>query len=413
MKENMIVANLLNNPKQVQFLNVSGEWFEARSLGLIVDAIVELNGEVQTSAEITEQIKEKTGERITIEELESLKAINGQEKYSFSATIPFLHKEFLRKKLNLYMAKYQVEGRKKYLKVVSELTEEMDAINTNFDDGLLATSLEDFKAELYKTESTSIQTYPNIGKMIGGGFRPGQLITIGARSGVGKTLVSINFMMDAQERNKGIRTDFFSLEMSKFEIVDRILSKKAGINSLKLVDYTNLTKEDKAKVLQEYKDLANNYDIGLFGEQFQTLGVIKRKIKERAIAGKYMAFIDYAGLINVEGVNNGGDSSGRIKMNIITRELKLLASELKIPIFLLAQLNRGLEYRQDKTPGLQDLKESGSLEQDSSMVFFISKDEEDKNLAYLDIAKNRVGMKGRLEFYMNPSFMEFRQFDEQ
>lgn len=413
MKENMIVANLLNNPKQVQFLNVSGEWFEARSLGLIVDAIVELNGEVQTSAEITEQIKEKTGERITIEELESLKAVNGQEKYSFSATIPFLHKEYLRKKLNLYMAKYQVEGRKKYLKVVSELTEEMDAINTNFDDGLLATSLEDFEAELYKTESTSIKTFPNIGKMIGGGFRPGQLITIGARSGVGKTLVSINFMMDAQERNKGIRTDFFSLEMSKFEIVDRILSKKAGINSLKLVDYTNLTKEDKAKVLQGYKDLVNNYDIGLFGEQFQTLGVIKRKIKERAIAGKYMTFIDYAGLINVEGVNNGGDSSGRIKMNIITRELKLLASELKIPIFLLAQLNRGLEYRQDKTPGLQDLKESGSLEQDSSMVFFISKDEEDKNLAYLDIAKNRVGMKGRLEFYMNPSFMEFRQFDEQ
>lgn len=413
MNENMIVANLLNDPRQVQFLKVSGDWFEAESMSLIVEAIIDLNGEVRTSADIADQIKEKIGKKISIEELESLKAVEGYEKYSFSAMVPHLQKRYLQKELNRYMAKYQVEGRKKYLKIIAELTEEMEGINTNLDDGLLSTSMDDFEAELYKTESTSIKTFPNIGKMIGGGFRPGQLITIGARSGVGKTLVSINFMMDAQERNKGIRTDFFSLEMSKFEIVDRILSKKAGINSLKLVDYTNLTKEDKAKVLQGYKDLVNNYDIGLFGEQFQTLGVIKRKIKERAIAGKYMAFIDYAGLINVEGVNNGGDSSGRIKMNIITRELKLLASELKIPIFLLAQLNRGLEYRQDKTPGLQDLKESGSLEQDSSMVFFISKDEEDKNLAYLDIAKNRVGMKGRLEFYMNPSFMEFRQFDEQ
>ena len=98
-------------------------------------------------------------------------------------------------------------------------------------------------------------------------------------------------------------------------------------------------------------------------------------------------------------------------MNIITRELKLLATELDCPIFLLAQLNRGLEYRQDKTPTLADLKESGSLEQDSSMVFFISKDNDDKNHAYLDIAKNRIGMTDRLDFYMNPAYMEFREYD--
>src|SRR5699024_7415647 len=154
----------------------------------------------------------------------------------------------------------------------------------------------------------------------------------------------------------------------------------------------------------------NDYDMALFGEQYSTLGMIKSKIKERSVAGKYIAFIDYVGLVNVEGVKTGGENGKRISIEIITRELKLLASELKIPIVILAQLNLGLEYRQDKTPGLQDLKDSGSLEQDSNIVMFVSKDNEEENLAYLDIAKNRSGRCGRLEFYMNPAFMEFTPY---
>ena len=408
MNEQMIVANLLNDTTQVQFLKVDWQWFESNVMAEIVKAVVDLNGEINSSADLSEQIKENGKMEIGIAELEDLKATDDFEKYSFSTMVPHLQKRYLQKELNTYMAKYQIEGRKKYLKIISELTEEMESISRTLDDGLLASSLDDFEKEVFKEKSNSIKTFPLVNKRIGGGFRPGQLITIGARSGVGKTLVSINFMMDALERNKGIRCDFFSLEMSKFEIVDRIISRQESINSLKLVDYANLDQEEKRKVFTGYKKLIDNYDIGLFDEKYQTLGAIKRKLKERAVAGRYMAFIDYAGLINVEGVNNGGEGSGRVKMNIITRELKLLASELKIPIFLLAQLKRGLEYRQDKTPGLQDLKESGSLEQDSSMVFFISKDEEEERLAYLDIAKNRVGMKGRLDFYMNPSFMEFK-----
>lgn len=412
MNEQMIVANLLNDTKQVQFLKVDYHWFESNVMAEIVKAVVGLNGEIRTTVDLVEQIKESGAIEIGLDQLETLKSLEDNEKYSFVAMVPHLKKRYLQKELNENMAKYQLEGRKKYLKIIAELTEEMDSIAETLDDGLLESSLDEFEKELFKKESNSIQSFPIVNKMIGGGFRPGQLITIGARSGVGKTLVSINLMMDMIERNSDIRADFFSLEMSKFEIVDRIISKRENINSLKLVDYANLRQEEKVRVFNGYKKLMEECDIGLFGEQYQTLGVIKRKIKERAVAGRYVAFIDYAGLINVEGVNNGGESSGRIKMNIITRELKLLASELRIPIFLLAQLNRGLEYRQDKTPGLQDLKESGSLEQDSSMVFFISKDDEDDNLAYLDIAKNRVGLKGRIDCYMNPSFMEFKPIDE-
>jgi replicative DNA helicase len=220
-------------------------------------------------------------------------------------------------------------------------------------------------------------------------------------------------MVQALQLNDGLRADYFSLEMNKFEIVNRIISRAESINSLKLVDYTNLRVDEKQKVIAGYRKLASQYDMALFGEELSTLGAIKRKIKQRAVNGRYICFIDYIGLINVEGVRNGGDSAGRIKMNIITRELKLLASELKIPIVMIAQLNRGLEYRQDKTPTLADLKESGSIEQDSTIVLFISRDTDDPNKAILHVGKNRVGIVGSLPFYINPSFMEFREYDQQ
>jgi len=409
MNEQMIVSNLLNDPRQVQFLEVKSEWFTSDAMKIIVQAVVDLNGEIKNMTDVSEQTIEN-GNRVGLEELETLKSAHGSEKFSFSAMVPYLHKNFVQKQLNTYMAKYQLDGRKKYLNIISELTDEIQNISTRTDDGLLSSSIDEFEKELFSEKSTSLRTYENINKMIGGGYRPGQLITVGARSGVGKTLVSLNFMMDILERNKNVRADFFSLEMSKFEIVNRIISKKDNINSLKLVDYTNLNSKEKSRVFNSYKDLMNNYDIGLFGEEYSTLGMIKRKIKERAIAGKYIVFIDYVGLVAVEGVKAGGDSAERIAINLITRELKLLAAELKIPIFILAQLNRGLEYRQDKTPGLQDLKASGSLEQDSNIVMFVSKDNEEENLAYLDIAKNRSGRCGRLEFYMNPAFMEFTPY---
>jgi len=414
MDEFRIVSNLLKDPKQIQFLDVSPEWFTQEQMGIVVKGVKELNGEYKSTLDLAEKLKE-LGNQTSFDELEMLKELPDTDKYSFADMVPYLHREHVQKMLNTYMAKFQTEGTKANLKMVADLTEEFESIQEVDDSGLLETSLLAFKKELFSDEKTSIETFSDISRMIGGGFRPGQLITIGARSGVGKTLVSLNFLADFLERNENFRGDFFSLEMTKFEIVDRLISRKAHINSLKLVDYTNLNPEEKEKVLDCYQELSQKYDMGIFGEQFQTLGIIKRKIRQRRAEtnGKYAVFIDYAGLINVEGVSNGGDSAGRIKMNIITRELKLLATELRCTIFLLAQLNRGLEYRQDKTPGLQDLKESGSLEQDSSMVFFISKDNEEENLAFLDVAKNRVGMKGRIKFYMNPTFMEFKPYTEE
>lgn len=409
MNEQMMVANLLNDPRQVQFLEVKSEWFVSDVMKKIVQGVIDLKGDCQNMADLVEQLTEN-GSPIALEELESLKNVRGQEKYSFSAMVPYLHKEYVQKQLNMYMAKYQTEGRKKYLDVISSFTEEIKNINTSKDDGLLSSSIGEFEEKLYSEKSRSLKTFEDVDMMTGGGFRPGQLITIGARSGVGKTLVSLNLMMDILDRNKNIRADFFSLEMNKFELVDRILSRKKGINSLKLGDYTNLSSDEKATVMQGYKELMQEYDMALFGEEYDTLGAIKRKIKERAIPERYIAFLDYVGLVHVEGVNAAGDGGERIAINLITRELKLLASELEIPIVILAQLNRGLEYRQDKTPGLQDLKSSGSLEQDSSIVMFLSKDSEEENLMYLDIAKNRSGRRGRLKYNINYSFMDLGEY---
>lgn len=412
MNEMAMLANLLNNPEQAEFLDIRKEWFTNRSLGEIACAVKRV-GRFEHVVEVYEDLLENKVSGISLEDLEMIANDPQKDSASFDLMSRLLHKEWLDKQIKKAMAEFQVDARNKHLAKVKALIQERDEIQSEDCSGNLAEQADDFKELLYSEQKTTIETFPSLAKRIGGGFRGGQLVTIGARSGVGKTLVSLSFLNDFVNRDRGVRADFFSLEMTTFEIMNRIISNRASINSLLLVDYTNLSPENKDKAMQTYQDFATNYDVGIYDQRLQTLGAIKRKIKQRRqeTNGKYVAFIDYAGLINVEGVSNGGDSSGRIKMNIITRELKLLATELDCPIFLLAQLNRGLEYRQDKTPTLADLKESGSLEQDSSMVFFISKDNDDKNHAYLDIAKNRIGMTDRLDFYMNPAYMEFREYD--
>src|SRR5699024_8929841 len=124
--------------------------------------------------------------------------------YSFSENLPFIKKRYYEKEILDRMKKYQEEGRRLYLNEIESLTEELEALRNFEDDGLLESSLDDFKEELYSTEKISIDSFKIINAWTGGGFRPGQLVTIGARSGVGKTLVAINFMMDFMKRNKGM-----------------------------------------------------------------------------------------------------------------------------------------------------------------------------------------------------------------
>ena len=147
------------------------------------------------------------------------------------------------------------------------------------------------------------------------------------------------------------------------------------------------------------------HDLRVYGAEYEQLNDIKQVIRKRAKskAGKYVAFIDYAGLVGV----TDSRKTERQVMNEVTRTLKLLTNELDITIILFAQLNRGMEQRAEKKPTLADLKESGSLEQDANVVLLLSRNEQNEKIVDCQIAKNREGMTGCIPFKFIPQFMDF------
>lgn len=234
------------------------------------------------------------------------------------------------------------------------------------------------------------------------------LFTIGARPSTGKTAFSVNLAYQAIEKDKEVEVDFFTLEMNKQEMLNRFISRMTGISSSTL--RSNADKLDdilKALVKQSTSRLLASklrvYDgLETLGEIVQTI----RKNASRAKQGKYMAIVDYIGLVKVPNVKDR-----YIEVGEVTRELKRLTNEFNIPIVALSQLSRDIEKRNDKKPILSDLRESGSVEQDSNVVAFLHRPESVDNdrVVQLAIRKNREGELADINFTFIGEEMTFKE----
>ena len=243
------------------------------------------------------------------------------------------------------------------------------------------------------------------------GFQPGDLVIIAARPSMGKTSFVMNAVQNAAIHYK-IPSLVFSLEMSKESLVERLLCSQAKVDSSKLrggflntQDWVNIT-----KAASEFADSP----IFIDDSGSPTLLEIRAKCRRwRADTNIFktpdqlgMVVVDYLQL--VQGRPTKEDNRQR-EISEISRGLKALAKELKVPVLALSQLNRGLEGRADKRPMLSDLRESGAIEQDADVIAFIYRDEvyskdqcaeEDKGVAEIIIGKQRNGPTGfvRLAF---------------
>lgn len=228
-----------------------------------------------------------------------------------------------------------------------------------------------------------------------GGFTPGQFIIIAGRPAMGKTTIAVDIARAASLINNKT-TLFFSLEMSKQELVLKILSAQANIlhDSIKKGKVT----PDEWERLREMKEQFENSDLLIDDTPNLSMSSLRAKaIKQKARPeGLDMIIIDYLGLMEV-----GGKSGENRQQQIqdLSRGLKLLGKELGVPVITLAQLNRDSEKRADKTPLPSDLRESGSLEQDADIVLIIHRAEVyDKNdrpgQADLIVGKIRGGETG-------------------
>lgn len=228
-----------------------------------------------------------------------------------------------------------------------------------------------------------------------GGFRPGAMYVIGARPGVGKTVVGLQ---TAYHLSKKGPVSFHSLEMSKSELLNRMYSMTSGV-FLGNIEKNKLNDYDWKQLRAAKEELAGS-NLAIVDRGTQTINDIRSHARTLEQNGGLKAIvIDYLGLIH--------DSvPGRKRYESISEfsvNLKALARDMEVPVIALAQLNRQSEQRVDKAPALSDLRDSGAIEQDADVVILLRREKNlndqtwEQSKMIMDVAKNRHGMTGELE----------------
>jgi len=201
------------------------------------------------------------------------------------------------------------------------------------------------------------------------GLHPGQMVIVAARPAVGKSTLALDFARSAAIKHK-LTTAFFSLEMSQTEIVMRLLSAEAQV-ALNHIRNGKMTEDDWARVVQKTVQVS---EAPLFIDDSPNLTMMEIRAKARRLKQRHdlkFVIIDYMQLMT-----SGKKVENRqVEVSEFSRQIKLLAKELQIPVLALSQLNRGSEQRTDKKPLLSDLRESGSVEQDADMVILLHRDD--------------------------------------
>jgi replicative DNA helicase len=248
-----------------------------------------------------------------------------------------------------------------------------------------------------------------------GGFKPGQLIVIAARPSMGKTALAMNFA-----RNSAIRHNnsiaVFSLEMSKEEVLGRLIGSEARIDITRLI--SGKIEENEWGKLTDAASRLSETMIFIDDSSALTPGEIRSKCRRiKAQYGKLdMVIVDYMQLMR-PGISSKSQNREQ-EIADISRTLKAIAKELAVPVIALSQLNREVDKRTDKRPFLSDLRESGAIEQDADMIMFIYRDEvyhrdtQWKGMAEIIVAKNRSGPQKTINLTWLSRYTSFENYVE-
>lgn len=250
-----------------------------------------------------------------------------------------------------------------------------------------------------------------------GGLQKSDLIILAGRPGMGKTSFGLSMAQNAAKRY-GARVAVFSLEMSNEQLVQRLLSMEAGIDSHRL--RLGALEEEEWPILLEAANMLAGTNI--FIDDTPAASVTDVRTKARRLYAEHgldMIVIDYMQLMSGQGGGNGRNENRQQEISYISRSLKSLARELNVPVIALSQLSRAVEARSDKRPMLSDLRESGSIEQDADVVLFIYRedyyieDTDRQNVADVLVAKHRHGSTGTVSLFFRKELTQFRDLEIQ
>ena len=243
------------------------------------------------------------------------------------------------------------------------------------------------------------------------GLSKSDLILLAARPGMGKTSFALNVALNVAKAS-GKAVAVFSLEMSKEQLVTRVLSNEALVENGRLIS-GNLRESDWVKIAEAASTLSRT-DIKIDDNPLLTVADMNAKC--RRIENLGLVVIDYLQLMTAAAPGKSGENRVTV-VSEISRALKIMAKELNVPVICLSQLSRANESRTDKRPMLSDLRESGAIEQDADSVMFIYRDDyynensEEKNIAECIVAKNRHGETGTVKLQWLPQFTTFSNLE--
>lgn len=261
-----------------------------------------------------------------------------------------------------------------------------------------------------------------------GGFQNSDLVILGARPGMGKTAFSLSLCLNAALKSK-TGTAIFSLEMSRDQLSDRMLSAVSGVELYK-IRHGKFDDDSRHGKVSDFsrigEGIAKLAEAPIWIDDSGSLNIMELRTKCRRLKSRYgigLIVIDYLQLMSGRG--SFTSQSNRVQeVSEISRSLKSLARELNIPILALSQLSRGLEGRDEKRPMLSDLRESGSIEQDADVVLFIYRDDvynkKDRNApssghnesnAEIIVAKHRNGATGEAHLFFRKENTSFENKD--
>lgn len=371
----------------------------------IIKAINELKAEKKEISIISLQSRISANNKQVIEYLTSL------SEYVYATTADYIYNqvielskkrklmELLQKSITELMEAENIDifmqDKIKQINKIAEINEK----EQTFVEQVVETSTEIEKNTLQKPDYTLYTGITDLDKMICGLHRQ-ELTIIGARPGVGKTTLALQIAEHIAER--GTETAIISLEMSDTQVIQKLISRRARINSYKMRMGTLETKELEQVGIVSAEIAELPIHLITKARTIQHIENIARKLKNKNNLG--LMVIDYIQLIK----NKGKFNSREQEVADITRTLKLLSLELNIPIVGLCQLNRNAARQE---PTLADLRESGAIEQDADNILFLYQEAESTETIVditLKLAKQRAGETGKIDLKFNKANSEFK-----
>ncbi|UQB01179.1 replicative DNA helicase [Pediococcus pentosaceus] len=402
--EKEVIGILLNHPDKLEAIPLESDWFGYPEYRMLFEAMRK-----SASHDLFDVYGKYNQLSKTPLDFSSVKSMRDEFTLvsQLNNDIQLIRKSAYNRQLNSAIAAYQANPFSENEQALREILAKNETVES-VDNGRLDEAVEELKDSLTHPKPRGISTFKKLDSVLGGGMYGSMLFTIGARPSTGKTAFSVNLAYEAMMNDGDVEVDFFTLEMNKQEMLNRFISRITGVSSSMLrskadeLDNVVKTLIDETAVsllaskLRVYDGLEN------LGEIIQTI----RKNASKAQSGKYIAIVDYIGLVKVPNVKDR-----YIEVGEVTRELKRLTNEFNIPIVALSQLSRGIENRQDKRPQLSDLRESGSIEQDSNVVAFLHRPQgvNSDRVVQLSIRKNREGELADINFTFIGEEMTFKE----